>query len=206
MEQYGRDCAFATGFYETHIQDFATTAGRAGLTAPFIFAIVAPELTQYSYLGDKLETYSLKVFYVQNGRAYADFSIGLFQMKPSFVERMEDSLQTKTHLHAEFGDCLMPASGSREARAERVRRLGLPEWQFEYLALFCRLLRERFPSKSELCPDDMLAFYSTAYNTGFHKSEDLIAQMAQRALFPHFSRTKYRYGDIAQCFYRTVNN
>jgi hypothetical protein len=206
LEQYGQDCAFATAFYETYRQDFEKTAARTGLPASFLFAIVAPELTQYSYLSNKLETYSLKVFYVQSGKSYADFSIGFFQMKPSFIERLEDSLQTKTHLHAKFKNCLMPNPDSRKARAERVQRLSQFEWQLEYLALFCELVRERFPAKSELPETDRLVFYSAAYNTGFHKPEELIGQMAQRALFPHFSRVKYRYSDIALCFYMTVKN
>jgi hypothetical protein len=206
LEQYGQDCAFATLFYETHRQEFEKTAKRTGLTASFLFAIVAPELTQYSYLRDKVETYSLKVFYVQNGKSYSDFSIGFFQMKPSFIERMEDSLQTINRLHEKFKNCLMSEPDSRKARVERVQRLSQLEWQFEYLALFCELVRERFPSKSKLSENDKLIFYAAAYNTGFHKSEALIEQMAQQALFPHFLREKYRYSDIALCFYRTVNN
>jgi hypothetical protein len=205
-EQYRQECAFATSFYETHKTDFEQAAECTGLPAPFLFALVAPELTQYGYLKDKVETYSLKVFYVQSGKAYADFSIGVFQMKPSFIERLEDSLQTRKHLHAKYQNCLMPEPDSRKARATRVQRLGQLEWQLEYLALFCELVRERFPLKSERHDDEMLAFYSAAYNTGFHKPEDLIDRMAQRSLFPHFSSVKYRYSDIALWFYRQVKN
>jgi hypothetical protein len=52
----------------------------------------------------------------------------------------------------------------------------------------------------------MLVFYSSTYNTGFHKSEELISQTAQRALFPHFSSVKYRYSDTALWFYQQVKN
>ncbi|MDR1274307.1 MAG: hypothetical protein LBK12_07140, partial [Odoribacteraceae bacterium] len=145
-----------------------------------------------------------KVFYVQKGKAYADFSTGFFQMKPSFIERLEDSLQTKKHLHEKFKECLLPDPASREARVERLRRLGQMEWQLEYLALFCELVHERFPSKSELPERDMLVFYATAYNTGFHKPEDAIDQMARQALFPRFTREKFRYADVALWFYDAV--
>jgi hypothetical protein len=205
MERYERDCLFATTFYEAHKQDFEQAAARTGLSAPLLFAIVAPELTQYSSLGNRVETYSLKVFYVQRGRSYADFSIGLFQMKPSFVECLEDSLLSRKHLHAAFENCLLPDPDSRTARAERVRRLGQLEWQLTYLALFCELVRERFPAQSSLPDDERLIFYSAAYNAGFHKSETAILQTAKQALFPHFSREKYRYSDVALCFYKTAN-
>ena len=63
--------------------------------ADFIYSIVAPEITQYSFIRNTLESYTLNVLYVQYGRAYADYSIGFFQMKPSFIEEHGKTYSTK---------------------------------------------------------------------------------------------------------------
>ena len=51
-------------------------------------AVVFPELVRYSALRDKMETAMLKTLYKNLGDDYADFSIGVFQVKPSFAEKM----------------------------------------------------------------------------------------------------------------------
>ena len=52
-------------------------------------AVVFPEIVRYSDLEDLIQIRALKVLYVQYGRKYADFSVGHFQMKPSFIEQLE---------------------------------------------------------------------------------------------------------------------
>ena len=49
-------------------------------------AIFFPELIRYSFIRDLLETTALEYLYIENGKNYADFSIGRMQMKPSFIE------------------------------------------------------------------------------------------------------------------------
>src|SRR5512133_283654 len=48
-------------------------------------SVVFPELVRYSALRDKMETTLLKALYVNLGDEYANFSIGHFQIKPSFA-------------------------------------------------------------------------------------------------------------------------
>ena len=52
-------------------------------------AIVFPELLKYTLYQDLLETTALELIYTSYGKSYADFSIGYFQMKPSFIEDLE---------------------------------------------------------------------------------------------------------------------
>ena len=52
-------------------------------------AIVFPELIRYNNLFNAIEIESLKYLYVSEGKDYADFSVGYFQMKPSFGEMVE---------------------------------------------------------------------------------------------------------------------
>jgi hypothetical protein len=53
---------------------------------PIAIAVIFPELLRYSALRDRMETSLLKSLYVNLGEEYANFSIGRFQMKPSFAE------------------------------------------------------------------------------------------------------------------------
>jgi hypothetical protein len=46
-------------------------------------AVVFPEIIRFSALEDAIQVRGLKVLYVQYGRAYMNFSVGRFQMKPS---------------------------------------------------------------------------------------------------------------------------
>jgi hypothetical protein len=201
VELYPKDCQNAKEFYIQHKSLFETAAGNTGLSPQFLFAIVAPELTQFSYLSNKLETYSLKVLYVQGGKSYSNFSIGYFQMKPSFVELLENAATKDTALKAKYATCLFDNSNERVARATRIDRLNTVEWQIIYLSLFCEILQKRFNNISFATTEDRLRFYASAYNCGFHKSEQQIKETEQKALFPHFSRQKFRYSDIAFWFY-----
>ncbi|MDR1415284.1 MAG: hypothetical protein LBI96_05690 [Odoribacteraceae bacterium] len=203
--RYRQECTLALEFYNTRVEEFRRVAGVTGLPAPLVFAIVAPELTQYSHLKDKVETYALKVLYVQSGKAYADFSIGCFQMKPSFVERLEEHVAADSLLATRYADCLFPSPDTRAARVERVNRLNTVEWQMVYLEMFCEAVGRRFGHLTFATPGERLCFYASAYNCGFHKSERQIRDTALRPLFPHFSTDKYRYSDIALWFHDALS-
>ena len=202
--EYEKDCQKAKSFFTAHKSELETAGKTVNLSAEFLFAIVAPEITQFSYLSDKIETYSLKVFYVQNGKAYSDFSIGVFQMKPSFIEALENYITAHEALKTNYKKFLFANPNERQARVERVERLGKPEWQMEYLALFCAVVNHKFAGITFADEEEKLRFYASAYNCGFHKSAQQIKETAQKALFPHFSRQKFNYSDIALWFFRGI--
>ena len=56
------------------------------ISYPLAVAVIFPELVRYSALRDKMEITLLKALYINLGDDYANFSIGQFQMKPSFAE------------------------------------------------------------------------------------------------------------------------
>ncbi|MDR1055099.1 MAG: hypothetical protein LBL90_04595 [Prevotellaceae bacterium] len=199
--QFSEECKRAFVFYDEHIDAIRKMANSLGVDAEFLFAIAVPELTQFAYLRDKFETYSLKVLYVQGGTDYSNFSIGVFQMKPSFIQQMEDSLRMDEQLKLKFRHCLIDNPKTRKARVERVKRLEQLEWQINYLALFYALVEKQFANESFSDKQNKLRFYASAYNTGFHKPVEIIKQMSQKALFPRFSFQKYCYGDISVWFY-----
>ena len=65
---------------------------RNDIPYQFAIAIVFPELVRYSALRDKIEISILKTLYINLGEEYADFSVGPFQMKPSFAESVTESI------------------------------------------------------------------------------------------------------------------
>ncbi|MDR0540625.1 MAG: hypothetical protein LBH19_00260 [Dysgonamonadaceae bacterium] len=67
--EHKKDCGFALHFFAEHKTEFEAAGNACNLSGEFLFAIVAPEISQFSYVSNKAETYSLKVFYVQNGSA-----------------------------------------------------------------------------------------------------------------------------------------
>jgi len=204
--EYEKDCQKAKEFFAEHKSKLEDAAKKCGVSSEFLFAVVAPEITQFNYLSDKLETYSLKVFYVQGGKAYSDFSIGYFQMKPSFIEALENYISIDKDLKNKYKKFLFKKPNERQARVERVERLGGIEWQVDYLALFFIVVNHRFPDITFSTTEEQLRFFASAYNCGFHKSEQQIKETEQKALFPHFSRQKFKYSDIAVWFYQETKN
>ena len=199
-ERYDAECQLALSFWVSHEAEFKAIGSKAGVSARFLFALVAPEISQFGYLSDRAQTYILKVMYVQRGKAYADFSIGRFQMKPSFIERLEQCLRAESTLCTLFPEVLFTAESER---AERIKRLESMEWQLVYLALFCRVVQQRFEHIVFADETEKLQFYANAYNVGFHLNASRL-QQTQGAYFPHLSRQKYRYADISLWFYQNI--
>ena len=78
---------------------FDICSGICSKDAAFMQAIVFPELMLYNSVKDDIESESLRVLYVQFGKAYADFSVGPFQMKPSFAEEVETKAKALLPVH-----------------------------------------------------------------------------------------------------------
>ena len=58
-----------------------------------VLPVIFPELIRYAIVKDLLETAALEAIYVELGVEGADFSIGHFQMKPSFAEQLEEKIR-----------------------------------------------------------------------------------------------------------------
>lgn len=175
---------------------------RAAITAEegdprMLVPVVFPEVLRYSLIRDRLETVGLETLYVSQGPAYADFSIGRFQMKPTFVERLERRLPA---LGAYAG-----AGSAREVRAWRVQRLRDESWQARYLAVFGSLVDADFP-RADTDVETRIRFLAAAYNSGFWRTKAQIQAAESWKLFPNGVRgtSPYNYGDVAVDFYDRV--
>jgi hypothetical protein len=174
-----------------------------GISPAFGKSIIFPEVIRYSAIRDKLELQGLFTLYVQYGTKYSNFSVGRFQMKPSFARLVERDVSM---LPGIFGT----ASGSvdtldtPEARLSRVKRLESPEWQLQYLIWFIKIMDQRYGAIYQGETTDKLKFYATAYNCGYTNTAQVIRQNMQKNSFHtaiFSSDVCYNYGDIACAYY-----
>ena len=204
LERYGKESRFAFDFYAANKQLFERAAEKSGFSSAFLFAVVAPELSQYNRISDRGQTYMLKTLYVQGGKGYANFSIGYFSMKPSFAEHIESQVKNNKILSGSYPELALalPAMG---ARAERVKRLESTEWQLKYLQVLCLLCKSKFAEMLFETQADELMFCAAVYNIGFRPANEL-AEIRKRKMFPRFGPEKFRYEDVAAEFYKKHTN
>jgi hypothetical protein len=178
-------------------------------TPLFMQSIVFPEVMRYNSLKDDIETESLKTLYVQFGQEYANFSIGIFQMKPTFAVQVEtkakqllpDSIYKELQLNYEEKD-------EELIREKRVERLQDNEWQLVYLTAFTCICNEVCKHKSFSSMQEKLQWYATIYNAGFDKTEAYISQKIKQENFylqQGMPNKKFKYAAIATWYYLKQN-
>jgi hypothetical protein len=166
-------------------------------------AIVFPELVRYSALKDKMEIGLLKTLYVNLGNDYADFSIGIFQMKPSFAETIRD--EASTYLGRRSGITFKNSSGYddiKDYRKSIIRDLEDPESQVIYLISFIKICEKKF-NLNRLDEGRLLKFLATAYNFGIDKKPLEIVRMSDKKFFSTklITNEKYAYADVSLFWY-----
>ncbi|OHD54611.1 MAG: hypothetical protein A2Y33_04380 [Spirochaetes bacterium GWF1_51_8] len=173
--------------------------------AELILPIVFPELLRYSLFRDSMEIVTMELFYISFGSGVNDFSVGIFQMKPSFVERMENLVSTNDAFK-EFRNLLKYGNPQdlSAVRKERLSRLMKLQWQITYLLIFSKIALHFYPPKPDWTKEYMIRFYSCVYNTGFWRTEEFIRQTMELKIFPHgmgYIGEQYNYSDISVYFY-----
>jgi hypothetical protein len=174
---------------------------------PLAVAVIFPELVRYSALRDKMEITLLKALYINLGEDYANFSIGRFQMKPSFAEMIRE--QSTIGMRRKSGIVFKKRSEFDNIQSYRksiVKDLEDPETEFNYLIAFFSICEKRFNTQSKN-EADRLKFLATAYNFGFDKSSGQIENMIDKKFFNTklFKTENYSYADVSLCWYRQYN-
>ncbi len=166
------------------------------------FAVIIPGLIRYSALRDLVETGAMRTMYIQSGRKYSHYSVGRFQMKPSFAELVE-----RNYVRLKLGKEKFLISNTTKARSERARRLESDEWQVRYLAMFFRIMDKRYAHIKWKNDEDKARFYATAFDVGFNRDERTIRRMMTTSRTPvkRYGKKKkekpaVRAGDIAEWF------
>jgi hypothetical protein len=203
-EIFGDDWNKAMAFVRENKSWMEPILEKNHISYPMAIAIVFPELVRYSALRDKMEITLLKVLYINLGEDYANFSIGQFQMKPSFAEIVRKQAPSVLGRRSEiaFKD---PSeyddiSGYRKSI---IQDLEDPGKQFNYLIVFFRICEKNYKTnrKDEI---SRLKFLATAYNCGIDKSASEIDSMIDRKYFNTrlFKTENYSYSDVSVFWYK----
>ena len=185
---------------------FETCAVICKSDSRFMQSIIFPELMRYNSLKDGIEAESLRTLYVQFGKEYANFSIGIFQMKPSFAEQVERKAAALLspaicqELQLEYD-----TKDKETIRMQRVERLQDEEWQLIYLTAFISLCNELYKNKVFTNELEKLQWYATVYNAGFNKTDEYISKKINQEnfyLLQNMPEKKFRYAAIAGWYFQ----
>ena len=180
-----------------HIKNTSNTEGSEAL------AVVFPELIRWSAMSDLFETSANELLYVQGGRSVADFSIGHFQMKPSFIEDLEAYITTHPALST-FNYVVINKKSDKDNRSERIQRLKQLACQLRYAHVYWLVAQDKFKHRALATAKDRIRFFATAYKYGFTKPETDIDAWQKRKAFPFGAKYKGEqasFSDFAIAFY-----
>ncbi len=201
---FGENWRRAEQYADSQREEWSEIWEVFGVDAQLAEAVVFPEMVRWSALRDVMETAAVRALYQKRGSRRADFSIGRFQMKPSFAERMEREWAAWPE-SALYGFAFDTAD-TPEARRARIRRLDEPLWQCVYLAIFLRLLDERGGEFRDADPVRRVRLCAAAYNAGCGDPAEVRRLEEKRFFHTDFiagPRTVYHsYGDIAAYYYQ----
>lgn len=173
-----------------------------------VLAVVAPEWVRYSMVRDLMETTALELAYVRFGPKAADFSIGPFQMKPSFVEDLEKAIHTMDPVPPVLAAAVAyTASDPVAQRRVRICRMKDIRWQYFYAFAFYTLSQNRFETVLSAEERKQIAFIASAYNLGFTRPASAIEKWQKSEVFPYgsaFRGPQESYSGVALRFYEAM--
>lgn len=198
---FPREADEAIGFIGDNAEAIRThMANLSADERQMAMAIVAPEISQFSSLRNFMELRALFISYRNFGKG--NFSIGYFQMKPGFVEGLEEEVRKNSALKRKYASYL-PSGDEKEKRTARLERLSSIEWQLKYLQLFIEVVKNKTANRKFSSDDDKLRYWATLYNSGINSSSERVARMQTRKLFPRDEKS-VNYSDAALEFYKEL--
>ncbi len=203
---YPSNVSEAMDFFRTYRNEFVTnTQGLTEEERIMAAAIVAPEVSTYSTVMNFIELRSMFVTYVYQGGG--NFSVGVFQMKPSFAEDIEKQTMENRQLSKEYSSWISdfrPGDSLKADRRARLNRLDDPIWQIRYLTLFYRLAKQKTAQMKFKNSEEKLRYFATLYNSGLNITKEKANKMMTKKRFPHFN-PQFNYADISLEFFDRMN-
>jgi hypothetical protein len=206
-KDFGNDYTHATQWLKLNSVGFEQASRTFNIPARNLKAIVFPELIRYNNVYDAIEINSLKYLYVSEGKDYADFSVGHFQMKPSFAEMIEQDANQyldNAFLQLSGFDKLKNLTDNEDNRTERIARITSTQQQLIYLCAFYKICDVTFADKSFAAVNDKIKFYATCYNAGYRRSYENILTVQAKKFFHtgnFFTTANYNYADISNYYF-----
>ena len=203
---FGSDYKDALHFLKSKKERITLLTKKYGGESKLIIPVIFPELIRFSVLSDLFEIGALEIIYVDKGCEAADFSIGRFQMKPSFVENIENAISKMPDVNIELKQLIhYSETDLRKIRSKRIKRMKSFDWQVIYLICFEKVVKVLFKNHNFKSFEDKIKFFATAYNYGYNKSVKNIEHWQNKKIFPYgsnFIGNQYAYSEIALFFYK----
>jgi len=202
-ELFGEDWKQAEVFVDENRSWMQPFLEKNEISYPLAIAVIFPELVRYSALRDKMETSMLKILYVNLGEEYANFSIGRFQMKPSFAEAIREKAPGELNRLSETGLFRKDEYDDiRQYRKSIVNDLEDPVIQSYYLTAFIKICEKEYRMK-RMDESERVKFLSTVYNYGLGKSKEEIEAMTGKKFYNTklFKTNNYPYADVSLFWY-----
>lgn len=169
----------------------------------FYVAIVFPELMRYSKKRDFAEIIATELSYALD-KDYLICSIGWFQIKPSFAQKIERLLDNNKEISKKYNRILYNGKDNDYlSRLERIKRLQDFNLQIDYLCAFVDLMIEKFSLKNKPI-EYQLKIISSAYNWGLDKTLLQLEELSSKNAYPQGygnKNSKWCYTQIVLDFY-----
>ncbi len=168
-----------------------------GTLSPILLPVVFPELIRYSTFRDMLETSALKMIYREKGSKVVDFSIGYFQIKPSFAEQLE----CWAHYKKDSSALVI----SHALRQEILQKLQTLEGQLQYLLWFHQFIQERYAARWPSEPAEQVLLLAAHFNAGLYISTENLLKTIKTPRFPYGARfpgKQYCYHEVASFYFQ----
>jgi hypothetical protein len=150
-----------------------------------------------------MEITLLKALYINLGEQYANFSIGQFQIKPSFAEIIRKEgpsiLGRKSEITFKQPEEFESMSDYRKSI---VTDLEKTETEFKYVIAFYKICEKKYRT-GKMEGEYKIRFLATAYNFGIGKNTEDIEKMIEGKYFNTklFKTQNYSYADVALFWY-----
>lgn len=174
-------------------------------------SVVWPEMQLHRYWRDTIES-TADAITCSAGGGGMNFSIGIFQMKPSFVEKLEKAWHSSGF--ADLYDLPFDTTDSAAARRSRISRMTTNEWQVIYLGMFMRMLYHSY-CLDGLPMEEQVRLAANAYNRGCEWTQEgrgdigslrvnMDARTFPRVIFRTDSTRRQSYSVLAWEHYQAI--
>lgn len=198
---FGHSIVSADQFISEQKTDLQNQCKNYGADYNLAVATIYPELLRYSIFKDFFELSALELLYINMGKNAADFSIGHFQMKPSFAEKIEQEL-VKNGLKQKYAKICKLSADDASNRRIRLERLKNASWQNLYLVAFLELAKLKLGPSGNYNVKHIAALY----NLGLDAPLATIKNWINTCSFPYGAAQKnnpFSYAEISSWCYLT---
>ena len=204
-EIFGKDWEKADEFVLANEYWIKPLLDKQRIDYKITMAVIFPEIVRYSALRDRIEITLLKALYVNIGEEYANFSIGNFQIKPSFATMVcENEYSRILRRHGIKIPEKKDFKSGRDFRADIIKSLEDTRTEFNYIIAFMKICDRMF-EMNRMTDKEKVVLISTAFNFGFNHSMEEILDMSGKHYFNTrlFSSDNYSYSDVALFWYES---